>query len=57
MIRGSRAVVVDYKFGRGTSPAHATQIRDYMRLLGEMGYTDVEGWLWYVSLDRIEKVD
>jgi ATP-dependent exoDNAse (exonuclease V) beta subunit len=55
MMRGERAVVVDYKFGHNQPSAHANQLRDYVRLLGEMGYTDVEGYLWYVSLDHIEK--
>ena len=56
MMRGERAVVVDYKFGRKASPAHASQLRGYMSLLGKMGYTDVEGYIWYVSLDKIEKI-
>jgi ATP-dependent exoDNAse (exonuclease V) beta subunit len=56
MVRGDRAVVVDYKFGHRKPASHAAQLRDYMRLLGEMGYTAVEGYLWYVSLDEIEKI-
>ncbi len=56
MTRGKRAVVVDYKFGRRESAAHATQLRGYMNLLSRMGYTDVDGYLWYVSLDRILKI-
>lgn len=56
MMRDKKAVVVDYKFGLRTPPAHAAQLRSYMRLLGEMGYDDIEGYLWYVSLDRIEPV-
>jgi hypothetical protein len=57
MIRGERAIVVDYKFGRHPSTTHATQLRGYMKLLGRMGYRDVEGWLWYVSLDKMERVE
>jgi ATP-dependent exoDNAse (exonuclease V) beta subunit len=56
MIRGGRAVVVDYKFGRLKSPAHGKQLRDYMHLLAEMGHTDISGYIWYVSLDSIEKI-
>jgi ATP-dependent exoDNAse (exonuclease V) beta subunit len=56
MTRGERAVVVDYKFGLHPSAAHVTQLRGYMELLARMGYRDVEGWLWYVSLDKIERV-
>jgi ATP-dependent exoDNAse (exonuclease V) beta subunit len=53
MMRGGRAVVVDYKFGRLKSPAHQTQLRGYMRLLSDMGHSPVEGHIWYVSLDEI----
>jgi RecB family endonuclease NucS len=56
MMRGGRAVVVDYKFGRLKSAAHRKQLSDYMRLLRDMGHTDVAGYLWYVSLDDIEKI-
>ncbi len=56
MIRGGRAVVVDYKFGRAQRRDYATQVREYVRLLGEMGYTQVEGYIWYVTLDKIEAV-
>ncbi len=53
MLRGES---VDYKFGRKISPAHASQLGGYMSLLRQMGYADVEGYIWYVSLDRIEKI-
>jgi ATP-dependent exoDNAse (exonuclease V) beta subunit len=87
MVRGTRAVVVDYKFGAGESgtaakgsksgtaakgsesgtaakqgthaphPAHEAQLRGYMSLLAAMGYTTVEGYLWYVSQGRIIKIN
>jgi ATP-dependent exoDNAse (exonuclease V) beta subunit len=56
MVRGARAVVVDYKFGRRIAPEHTAQLETYMELLRGMGYAYVEGYLWYVSLDRIEKM-
>ncbi|MBP3356112.1 MAG: UvrD-helicase domain-containing protein [Rikenellaceae bacterium] len=56
MTKATRAVVVDYKFGMAHRTQHAAQIRAYMRLLQEMGYTEVEGYLWYVQLDDIEPV-
>jgi len=56
MTRGTRAVIVDYKFGLERSPRHAAQIRDYAALLGRMGYAEVEGYVWYVSLDDIEEI-
>ncbi len=56
MLNGGSAVVVDYKFGRKTLPEHGKQLKNYMELLRGMGYTDVAGYIWYVSLDKIEPV-
>ncbi len=52
-----KAVVVDYKFGNVRTPGHAAQLRGYMSLLRDMGYVDVYGFLWYVTLDEIISVD
>ncbi len=57
MIRGTRAVVVDYKFGGREPERYRRQMREYLRLLGEMGYAPAEGYLWYVKLGTIEKVE
>lgn len=56
MIRGERAVVVDYKFGERDTTSYRAQIKRYCTLLREMGYREVEGYLWYVKLGKIEKV-
>ena len=56
MIRGERAVVVDYKFGTKSAAAYRRQIGEYVRLLREMGYAAAEGYIWYVTLGQIEKV-
>ena len=50
------AVIVDYKFGLHKSTRYARQIRDYMALLGAMGYANVRGYLWYVELGETEEV-
>jgi ATP-dependent exoDNAse (exonuclease V) beta subunit len=55
MTRGHRAVVVDYKFGLGRPAAHARQLREYADLLRQMGYTDVEGYIWYVASGELER--
>lgn len=57
MIRGTRVVVVDYKFGALDADRHRRQVAEYLRLLAEMGYDPVEGYLWYVKLGRIERVE
>lgn len=56
MIAGNRAVVVDYKFGEQRAAQYRDQIRRYGELLRQMGYTQIEGWLWYVKLGKTEKV-
>lgn len=56
MISGKQAVVVDYKFGLETSENHKRQVRKYVELLKKMGYDDASGYLWYVSLARVEQV-
>ncbi|WP_288237648.1 PD-(D/E)XK nuclease family protein, partial [uncultured Alistipes sp.] len=57
MIDGQRAVVVDYKFGDHNAERYRRQIREYLHLLGEMGYAPAEGYLWYVKLGKIEKIE
>lgn len=49
------AVVVDYKFGKPDS-AYAKQVAGYMKLLEEMGYAEVKGYLWYAADDNIVPV-
>ena len=63
------AQVVDYKFGKFiedseenadnagyTHSDNVKQVKNYMNLLKEMGYSDVKGWLWYVLEDKVEEV-
>lgn len=55
MIRDGKAVVVDFKFGN-PKEKYKTQVAKYMEQLSLMGYKDVEGYLWYVYSNDIEKV-
>lgn len=55
MAADGRTVVVDFKFGV-PHDSHREQVREYMRLLEAMGHSGVEGYLWYVYSDRIERV-
>ena len=56
MTKGRRAIVVDYKFGNREQSAYTEQLRDYMSLLTRIGYTPVEGYVWYVRLGKIVEV-
>ena len=56
MVKDGQVVVVDFKFGK-KSDAYRTQVQEYMRLLEDMGYSHVEGYLWYVFSNETERVD
>ena len=45
------------KFGGREPERYRRQVREYLALLRQMGYTETEGYLWYVKLGRIEKVE
>ncbi|HCN54133.1 MAG TPA: DNA helicase UvrD [Prevotella sp.] len=55
MTNGKEMIVVDFKFGRPREE-YKTQVQEYMHLLGEMGYPNVKGYLWYVYTNNIEEV-
>ena len=56
MIRDGEVVVVDFKFGK-PGEAYNEQVRGYMDLLHDMGYTRVKGYLWYVYKNKLISVD
>ena len=56
MIRGKRAIVVDYKFGVEKNRRYTKQMAEYMRLLQKMGYTETQGYVWYLTLGELEEV-
>ncbi|MBQ5595138.1 MAG: Dna2/Cas4 domain-containing protein [Alistipes sp.] len=58
MIKGDRAVVVDYKFGNKKHHAYNRQMTEYMNLLKSMGrFSHIEGYVWYISLGEIDKIE
>jgi ATP-dependent exoDNAse (exonuclease V) beta subunit len=50
-----RVTVIDYKTGQ-RSRSHPEQVRGYMRLLRQMGFDRVEGFLWYITAGKIVAV-
>ncbi len=50
-------IVVDFKFGKPRR-SYARQVQDYIELLAHMGYNRklIEGYLWYVDEDRVERI-
>ncbi|MDR1730298.1 MAG: UvrD-helicase domain-containing protein [Prevotellaceae bacterium] len=50
-----KMTVVDFKFGKERK-LHTLQVKEYVSLLREMGYSNVDGYLWYVEAGRIDPV-
>ena len=46
MIDGKKAVIVDFKTGEQTKADHQ-QVLEYIDILKQMGFTDVQGYLLY----------
>ena len=56
IITDDKVIVVDYKFGEHINPRYQNQVSNYLKLIRQMGYNQVEGFLWYVELNKIESV-
>lgn len=54
MISNNEVIVVDYKFGT-ESDSYKRQIKRYVELIQKMGYSKVEGYLWYVDSENLVK--
>lgn len=53
--RGDEITVIDYKFGTHKD-SYIHQVKNYMNLLQQMGYSNVKGYLWYVYKNTIKEV-
>ena len=56
MISESKAVVVDYKTGEKKWVGYNRQVTRYAQFLKETGFEKVEGYLWYINQNEVEKV-
>lgn len=48
--------VVDFKFGQIEQKKYDNQVRRYVNLLKDMGYSRVEGFIWYASMGKIIEI-
>ena len=55
MVKGKKAVIVDFKFGK-PQQRYRDQVERYAQLLQRMGYTPITAFLWYVYTGEIEQV-
>ena len=53
MIDREQAIIVDYKFGEQENPHDLQQVKKYISLIRETGYQHVQGYLWYIELNKI----
>lgn len=55
LLKDDKAIIIDYKTGLPKA-ADRQQMQHYKQLLGEMGYSQVEAYLWYLGENRVEEV-
>lgn len=55
MMKGNKVIVTELKFGQ-QNKRYNRQVQEYINLLIRMGYTNIQGYLWYVEQDIIEEV-
>jgi ATP-dependent exoDNAse (exonuclease V) beta subunit (contains helicase and exonuclease domains) len=56
ILKVDSAIIIDYKFGMTERKSYIKQVRRYMSEISKMGYSNVEGYLWYISLGKIVPV-
>jgi ATP-dependent helicase/nuclease subunit A len=52
IVEGDLVTVVDFKFGEVEKDSYKAQVKNYMNQLGKLGYSRVEGFVWYVMLGK-----
>jgi len=52
IFRNGKTTIIDFKFGE-ENPRYAEQVDQYRRLLIEMGYDNIEAYIWYVDKNKI----
>jgi ATP-dependent exoDNAse (exonuclease V) beta subunit len=52
IFRDGKTMIIDFKFG-DESPHYAEQINLYRHLMAQMGYTNIDAYIWYVDKNKI----
>jgi ATP-dependent helicase/nuclease subunit A len=55
IVREGEATIIDFKFGE-ENPYYLSQVRQYRKILSEMGYNVAHAYLWFVDADKIVTV-
>lgn len=54
MFGKNKVIVVDYKFGEKEEQSHISQVLNYKYKLQQMGFRNVEAYVWYVFLKKVK---
>jgi ATP-dependent helicase/nuclease subunit A len=52
IFKDGKTIIIDFKFGE-ENPNYTEQVDQYRRLLTEMGYNNIEAFIWYVDKNKI----
>jgi ATP-dependent helicase/nuclease subunit A len=52
IFKDGKTIIIDFKFGEENSH-YGEQVDQYRRLLIDMGYSDIEAYIWYVDRNKI----
>ena len=52
IFRNGKTTIIDFKFGE-ENPHYAEQVDQYRNLLMDMGYENIEAFIWYVDKNKI----
>lgn len=55
ILKDGKATIIDFKFGE-EHPHYLNQVRQYKKIIGEMGYEVDGAYLWFVDSDKIISV-
>ena len=56
MVKNSNVIVIDYKFGEKEDKRYIRQVKYYADQIRKMGYTDVKGYVCYITLGKIIEI-
>ncbi len=55
MIKGEKAIIVDYKWGEKLTEKYHRQVSRYAGILKKCGIKEVEAYVWYINLGEVQK--
>lgn len=53
MFSKDKTIIVDYKFGTNENPEYLVQMDNYFKICNELGFKNIETYIWYVSLKTV----